>query len=87
MKAKPTDFSKKGKEYWVNIEGPDGQFHDYKISYTFGFEPLQQYMVEFDDGRIQLIPFAWDSRHKNQGGQRWYHLYPDMEKNGRILLD
>ncbi|MUJ29006.1 deca-heme c-type cytochrome [Aliivibrio fischeri] len=80
FEGKTNRFFKKGKEYWVNIEGPDGQFHDYKISYTFGFEPLQQYMVEFDDGRIQLIPFAWDSRHKNQGGQRWYHLYPDMEK-------
>lgn len=80
FEGKTNRFFQKGKEYWVNIEGPDGQFHDYKISYTFGFEPLQQYMVEFDDGRIQLIPFAWDSRHKNQGGQRWYHLYPDMEK-------
>ncbi|WP_261904432.1 tetratricopeptide repeat protein [Vibrio fortis] len=75
--GKENRFFRKGSEYWVNIEGPDGQFHDYKISYTFAFEPLQQYMVEFDDGRVQLIPFAWDSRTKEQGGQRWFHLYPD----------
>jgi predicted CXXCH cytochrome family protein len=75
--GKENRFYRKGSEYWVNIEGPDGQFHDYKISYTFAFEPLQQYMVEFDDGRVQLIPFAWDSRTKEQGGQRWFHLYPD----------
>lgn len=75
--GKENRFFQKGKEYWVNIEGPDGQFHDYKISYTFAFEPLQQYMVEFDDGRVQLIPFAWDSRTSEAGGQRWFHLYPN----------
>ncbi|MEZ8720914.1 tetratricopeptide repeat protein [Vibrio pomeroyi] len=76
-KGKPNRFFRKGDEFWVNIEGPDGQFKDYKISYTFAFEPLQQYMVEFEDGRVQLIPFAWDSRTKDEGGQRWFHLYPD----------
>ena len=75
--SKPNRFFRKGEEFWVNIEGPDGQFKDYKISYTFAFEPLQQYMVEFEDGRVQLIPFAWDSRTKDEGGQRWFHLYPD----------
>lgn len=75
--GKPNRFFRKGDEFWVNIEGPDGQFKDYKISYTFAFEPLQQYMVEFEDGRVQLIPFAWDSRTKSEGGQRWFHLYPD----------
>ena len=71
-------FFKKGDEYWVNMAGPSGEFNDYQISYTFGFEPLQQYMVEFADGRIQLIPFAWDARPQGEGGQRWYHLYPQM---------
>ena len=76
--SKPNRFFRKGEEFWVNIEGPDGQFKDYKISYTFAFEPLQQYMVEFEDGRVQFIPFAWDSRTKDEGGQRWFHLYPEM---------
>lgn len=34
-------------------------------------------MVEFEDGRVQLIPFTWDSRKKEIGGQRWYDLYPN----------
>ncbi|WP_144207982.1 tetratricopeptide repeat protein [Shewanella donghaensis] len=72
-------FFMKEKQYWVNIKGPDGQFKDYRISYTFGFEPLQQYMVEFENGAVQLIPFAWDSRTKDEGGQRWFYLYPDMD--------
>jgi len=76
--AKVNRFYQKGAQYWVNIEGPDKQFHDYQIKYTFGFEPLQQYMVEFDDGRLQLIPFAWDTRSKDQGGQRWFNLYPEQ---------
>lgn len=71
-------FYQKASQYWVNIKGPDGQLHDYQIKYTFGFEPLQQYMVEFDDGRVQLIPFAWDSRAKVDGGQRWFNLYPEQ---------
>ncbi|WP_192022677.1 tetratricopeptide repeat protein [Shewanella sp. WPAGA9] len=66
-------------QYWVNTKGPDGKFNDYQISYTFGYHPLQQYMVEFPDGRLQLIPLAWDARDQNLGGQRWFHLYPDME--------
>ncbi|MEZ9070353.1 multiheme c-type cytochrome [Vibrio splendidus] len=76
-KGKPNRFFRKGDDFWVNIEGPNGQFKDYKISYTFAFEPLQQYMVEFEDGRVQLIPFAWDSRTEGEGGQRWFNLYPD----------
>ncbi|RHW76988.1 tetratricopeptide repeat protein [Colwellia sp. RSH04] len=71
-------FYRKDNQYWVNIKGPDGKFHDYQIKYTFGYEPLQQYMVEFEDGRVQLIPFAWDSRPKQQGGQRWFNLYPQF---------
>jgi predicted CXXCH cytochrome family protein len=73
-------FYRKGEQFWVNIKGEDGKFHDYQIKYTFGYTPLQQYMVEFNDGRVQLIPFAWDSRLKKEGGQRWFNLYPDMNE-------
>ena len=29
-------------------------------------------------GRLQALGIAWDSRPKDQGGQRWFHLYPDQ---------
>jgi hypothetical protein len=29
-------------------------------------------------GRLQALGVAWDSRPKEQGGQRWFHLYPDQ---------
>lgn len=34
------------ERFMINTEGPDGQMHDYEVKYTFGVEPLQQYMVE-----------------------------------------
>lgn len=79
--GKTNKFFIRDSNYWVYIEGPDGKFHHYQIKYTFGFNPLQQYMVEFEDGRVQLIPFAWDSRSKQEGGQRWFYLYPEFTDN------
>ena len=69
-------FFKDGKKFMVRTDGPDGKLHDYEISYTFGLYPLQQYMVKFSKGKIQVLDIAWDSRSKKEGGQRWYHLHP-----------
>jgi cytochrome c553 len=44
---------------------------------VFGVYPLQQYLLPLDDGRLQALSIAWDSRPAEEGGQRWYHLYPD----------
>jgi tetratricopeptide (TPR) repeat protein len=51
----------------------------YLIKYTFGYFPLQQYLVETEKGKLQVLPFAWDSRKKSEGGQRWYHNYSHEE--------
>jgi tetratricopeptide (TPR) repeat protein len=74
-------FTQKGDEYYVTTDGPDGKLQQYKIEYTFGVEPLQQYLIAFPDGRLQVLGIAWDSRSQSQGGQRWYHLYPDSNIN------
>jgi predicted CXXCH cytochrome family protein len=71
-----TTFSRAGDKFTVRTDGPDGALHDYKIAYTFGVYPLQQYLIEFPDGRIQALSVAWDARPKAEGGQRWFHLYP-----------
>lgn len=42
-----------------------------QIEYGFGFEPLQQYLVATERGRLQVLPFAWDTRPAELGGQRW----------------
>ncbi len=72
-----TSFYKKDGKFMVRTEGPDGKLLDYEIKYTFGVLPLQQYLIEFPGGRMQALSLAWDSRPKAQGGQRWFHLYPD----------
>ncbi|MDR3534346.1 MAG: tetratricopeptide repeat protein [Rhodopila sp.] len=70
-------FYRTGDTYMVQTEGPDGTLRDYEIAYTFGVYPLQQYLAAFPGGRLQALGVAWDSRAKDKGGQRWFHLYPD----------
>ena len=70
-------FFRNDKLFMLRTDGPDGKLAEYPIKYTFGFYPLQQYLVEFPGGRLQAVDIAWDSRSKEQGGQRWMHLHPD----------
>jgi predicted CXXCH cytochrome family protein len=72
-------FFRKDSKFFVETDGPDGKLATFEVKYTFGLDPLQQYLVEFSDGRIQALSLAWDSRSKEEGGQRWFHLYPDEE--------
>jgi len=57
----------------------DDKSQTFAIKYTFGHYPLQQYLVETEAGRLQVLPFAWDARAKSEGGQRWYHNYASEE--------
>jgi predicted CXXCH cytochrome family protein len=72
-------FFKRDNKFFVETDGPDGKLATFEVKYTFGVDPLQQYLIEFPDGRIQALSIAWDSRPKDQGGQRWFHLYPNEE--------
>ena len=74
-----TTFFRDGDKFLVRTEGKDGALQDYEIAYTFGIYPLQQYLIAFPGGRLQALGIAWDSRTKGQGGQRWFHLYPDQK--------
>src|SRR5271165_5082848 len=74
-----TIFSRLGGKFRVRTDGPDGIPHDYDVAYTFGVYPLQQYLIAMPGGRLQALGAAWDSRPKEQGGQRWFHLYPDQK--------
>ncbi|OOG65908.1 hypothetical protein B0E44_15300 [Flavobacterium sp. A45] len=63
-------FFKKGNKYFINTQGEDGKNHDYEVKYTFGFTPLQQYLVAFPGGRLQVPRVSWDSKQK-----KWYNQY------------
>jgi predicted CXXCH cytochrome family protein len=64
-------FTRRDGKFLVRTDGPDGKLHDYQVRYTFGVDPLQQYLIEFPDGRLQALSIAWDVEKK-----RWFHLYP-----------
>ena len=70
-------FVRDGDAFFVEALGADGERGRFPVRYTFGIEPLQQYLVEIEPGRLQSFLFAWDTRSKGQGGQRWFHLQPD----------
>jgi predicted CXXCH cytochrome family protein len=72
-------FYRDDDKYMVETDNQQGELQAFEIAYTFGFYPLQQYLVPFDDGRLQALNIVWDSRPEVAGGQRWVHLYPATE--------
>lgn len=68
MKAR---FFREGGKFLIETDGPDGKPTIYEVAYTFGWNPLQQYLVRFPGGRMQAFSVAWDVP-----GKRWFFLYP-----------
>ena len=68
---KSSRFFKENGKFMVETEGPDGNVEIFTISHTFGFDPLQQYLVPFPDGKLQCLTIAWDIEK-----QQWYRLPP-----------
>ncbi len=66
-------FKKEGK-YFINTQGADGRYHDFEIKYTFGHYPLQQYLIAFEKGKMQVTRQSWDSKNK-----KWFHQYPGQK--------
>jgi hypothetical protein len=71
-----TRFFRRDGKFMVRTDGPDGKLADFEVRYTFGVHPLQQYLIELPGGHVQALSIAWDTRPRDQGGQRWFHLYP-----------
>ncbi|WP_022963732.1 tetratricopeptide repeat protein [Halopseudomonas pelagia] len=63
-------FLRQDDAFVVRTPGADGQPADFKVAYTFGLEPLQQYLLELPGGRLQAHGMAWDTQQ-----QAWFHLY------------
>lgn len=81
-KGRKHKFFKRDNKYFVFTDGEDGQMQEFEIKYVFGFTPLQQYMVEFDRGRIQVLPLTWNTLDKN-----WYHMADSIYKGQDITHD
>ena len=63
-------FFKKDSDFYVRSKEIDGSENEYKISYAFGVTPLQQYLVDFDKGRKQVLRVTWDVIEN-----KWFHQY------------
>ena len=75
-------FYKQDNKFFVHTKGPGGKPGDFRIAYTFGTRPLQQYLVPFDGGRLQCLPIAWDTiRHS------WFSLPDSIYKNENLTPD
>jgi len=58
----------------VAVTETDGTTTDYPVHSVVGVEPLQQYLLETEPGRLQSFDVVWDTE---DGG--WFHLYPDQD--------
>jgi predicted CXXCH cytochrome family protein len=71
-------FTRDGR-YFVETDNARGELETFRVTHTFGWYPLQQYLIDFPDGRKQALSISWDSRPASEGGQRWFHLYPEQK--------
>lgn len=65
-------FSQDAEGHEVRASGADGGQGRYRVGYTIGVDPLQQYLLELPRGRLQAFSVAWDTRQR-----RWYELDPE----------
>ena len=49
----------------------------YPVTHTFGISPLQQYLADTGNGRLQTLRASWNARAAESGGQRWFHQFPN----------
>lgn len=66
-------FSREDDAYIIRTT-EHGQTDTWTVQYTFGIYPLQQYLVDIGDGRLQAFNIALDTRDAAEGGQRWFRL-------------
>ena len=50
---------------------------DFTVKYVFGSTRCSSGLLPLSRGRLQALSIAWDARPAAEGGQRWYHLYPE----------
>lgn len=66
-------FFQREQNYVVSVHNNANENKEYSIAYTFGWEPLQQYLVDNGNGSLQALPIAWDTE-KNS----WFELNQEL---------
>ncbi len=67
-------FYRRDDKFLVHTEGPGGEMAEFEVTHTFGVEPLQQYLVPFPGGRLQVLSMVWDVER-----EEWISLNPDTD--------
>ncbi len=67
-------FFKEDSLFMVEAPVADGKTQQYHITHTFGWEPLQQYLVDYGQGKLQALNIAWDTEQKE-----WFVLNPKQD--------
>ncbi len=63
------EFQSKSGHFSIVAPDERGERREFPVTYTFGVQPLQQYLVPMSGGRLQAVTIAWDTvRH------RWFDL-------------
>lgn len=60
--------------YHVKVTEKDGVTTDYRVHSVAGIEPLQQYLLETEPGRLQSFDVVWGTE-----AEHWFHLYPEQD--------
>ena len=63
-----TTFSTRDGRFGVRTDDRDGAMRDFEVAYTFGVDPLQQYLIAAPGGSYQALGLAWDTRPAASGG-------------------
>ncbi len=66
-----TGFLNQNGRYLIHTDGSDGERRGFEVRYTFGVEPLQQYLLALPGGRLQASRAAWDGVDG-----KWFDLRP-----------
>lgn len=69
-------FMRKGDRFLVSVAGPEGPPSEREVRYAFGWQPVQQYLAEAPGGRLEVLPFAWET-----GRKRWVSTGPSPAWN------
>ena len=67
-------FFKKDGKFFINTQGRHGNYVDGEVKYTFGYFPLQQYLIAQPGGKLQATRVSWDSKNN-----KWFHQYPNQK--------
>ncbi len=69
-----TKFRTQDGNYFVSVTEKDGVTTDYPVHSVAGIDPLQQYLLETEPGRLQSFDVVWGTEE-----QKWLHMYPDQD--------